>query len=202
MDKKAPLIVIEGIDFAGKTTQTRLLAAVLQERGRETVTFHYPSQDTELGRLIARVLEREISIPDDALFALFAANRLESGGEIEEARSRGAVVICDRYTPSEYAYGEAKGLPPVWLHNLESRMPEADLSLLLDISAADAVRRSSGRKRDMFESDPAFLELVRRNYLRQAGSNEPGAARWALIDADADKHIVTDQILGKVLSIL
>jgi dTMP kinase len=193
------LVVIEGIDYSGKTTQTLRLVRALQEAGQVVSSFHFPTAQSELGKLIGRVLSGKHAVPDDTLLALFAANRLEARLPIQQALGSQKVVVCDRYSASEYAYGGAKGLPFSWLEALESRMPAADLCFLLDLDASSAAKRKrKGAARDMFEEDYRFLDAVRQIYLTVAQPGGTSGCRWVIIEADQPEEAIAEQLLTHV----
>ena len=87
------------------------------------------------------------------------------------------MVVCDRYLASSIAYGEAQGLDAAWLTEIQSRLPQPSLTLLLDI-APDASLNRKQVARDKFERDLPLLGRVRESYLRQAGRDpQLGAPR-------------------------
>src|SRR4029078_1684384 len=79
----------------------------------------------------------------------------------------GLVLVCDRYTASSVAYGEAFGLDPLWLTNMQRFLPTAALTIMLDIAPDTAAQRKS-MDRDRYERDLALLARVRDSYRRQA----------------------------------
>lgn len=197
------LFSIEGIDFAGKTTQVELLRKALELIGYEVSTFKFPEEQTETGRLLRDVLASGKRIPPHALFALFAANRLEFKEAIEQARLEQRVVLLDRYSESEYAYGQASGLPFQWLFGIESPMPQADLVIILDLDPVIASNRARFRgQRDTFEVDTNFQRLVRAHYLELARSPPYQHQEWAVLEADNTPEGLTALILDMVLESL
>jgi thymidylate kinase len=106
---------------------------------------------------------------------------------------QGEVVICDRYRASSVAYGEAQGLDPLWLTDIQRYLPEAGVTVLLDISAdTAAARKATGR--DRYERDLALLGRVRESYRRQASQ-----ANWTLIDGERPKDQVSAAVEQAVL---
>jgi dTMP kinase len=189
------LIVFEGIDFAGKTTQITAVQKILRRQGISSEKFRFPERQTPIGRLISRVLRGKVYIPDASLFALFSANRLEMREHLLRALRENEVVLCDRYCGSEHAYGGAKGLEASWLRALESLMPPADLIFLLDIDARAASQRSRrGVVRDTFEVNEKFLDLVRSRYLRLAKNSED--EQWILLDATLPRKEISETIIS------
>ena len=100
--------------------------------------------------------------------------------------------MCDRYLASSVAYGEALGLDPSWLAEIQRHLPQPALTILLDIAPETAARRKSAN-RDRYERDLALLARVRESYRRQAtGPN------WLLLDGERDRTLVARDVLAAV----
>ena len=122
-----PLIVLEGLDGAGKTTQTELLKERLESRGFRYEYLHFPRFDAPVyGGLIARFLRGElggIDAVDPYLVALlFAGDRADAAAMIRKWLARGKYVLLDRYVNSNIAYqcakvegGEAREMLRRWI---------------------------------------------------------------------------------------
>jgi dTMP kinase len=123
---------------------------------------------------------------------LYVANRYEYRPRIESWLSEGTVVVCDRYLASSIAYGEAQGLDPAWLTEIQKYLPQPSLTLLLDIPTDASLQRKQ-LARDRYERDLALLERVRASYRRQAQQPE-----WLLIDGQQNKDAVSEAVLGAV----
>jgi dTMP kinase len=126
---------------------------------------------------------------------LYVANRHERKPMILEWLADGAVVICDRYLASSVAYGEAFGLDPAWLVDIQRHLPQPDLTVLLDIAPETAVARKQ-QGRDRYERDTALLGRVRASYRRQAATT----ANWTLIDGEQPKDAVAAAVSAAVRS--
>jgi dTMP kinase len=188
------LIAIEGLDQSGKETQARRLRARLEHEGRKVYAASFPDYETPIGREIAKALQNEREFGPDVMQLLYVANRFEHRPRIESVLASGGVVVCDRYRASSVAYGEAQGLDPEWLEEIQRPLPEASITLLLDIAPDTAVaRKRTGR--DRYERDLALLARVRASYHRQAA-----ARGWAVIDGGQEKDVVTAAISQTVLS--
>jgi dTMP kinase len=186
------LIAFEGLDQSGKETQAARLRGVLEAAGRRVETLTFPDDGSHIGQEIRRALAGERDYRADALQLLFVANRYEFRPRIEGWLAAGTVVICDRYAASSVAYGEAQGLDPGWLADVQRFLPAPSITLLLDIQPATALaRKHAGR--DRFERDLPLLERVRASYRRQAG--QPG---WALIDGERSRDEVTAAVTAAV----
>ena len=110
--------------------------------------------------------------------------------------SVGRVVIINRYTPSNLAYGIAHGLSANWLERLEMDLPKPDLVLILNVSP----RVSFERKRqllDVHEENLPYLREVRDAYLRLARKHG-----WKIIDGECDAGIVSLELWKFVQPIL
>jgi len=181
---RVKLIAIEGLDQSGKETQARHLRARLEQDGRKVRSVSFPDYDTPIGREIARALAGEREFGADVMQLLYIANRFEYRPRLQLWIESGDLVLCDRYRASSIAYGEAQGLDPRWLHDVQRYLPAPDLTVLLDISPATAVaRKQAGR--DRYERDLDLLARVRQSYLRQAKQRG-----WILIDAEQPKDDV------------
>ena len=105
------------------------------------------------------------------------------------------MVVCDRYLASSVAYGEAQGLDPAWLADLQRSLPPPSLTVLLDIPPeASLVRKQADR--DKFERDLALLARVRQSYVRQS-EQTPG---WVRLDGHQDKAAVSAAVITAVRS--
>jgi dTMP kinase len=125
---------------------------------------------------------------------LYVANRLEYKPRLDMWLAAGALVVCDRYRASSVAYGEAQGLDPEWLEDIQRFLPRPDITVLLDIAPETAAKRKA-TGRDRYERDLALLGRVRQSYLRQARE-----AGWIVIDAEQSKDAVGTAVQEAVLS--
>ena len=189
------LIAFEGLDQSGKQTQAeRLLAAFrAADLGAEFLTF--PEYTTAIGTEIGHALQGERHYDPDTLQLLYIANRLEFRPQILQWLDAGHMVVCDRYLASSIAYGEAQGLDAAWLADIQRRLPQPSLTVLLDIPPDASLNRKQVA-RDKFERDLPLLGRVRESYLRQAGRE----AGWVHLDGARDKDVVSSDVLTAVRS--
>jgi dTMP kinase len=186
------LIAFEGLDQSGKETQAQLLGERLRHQGREVRFLSFPDYTTSIGAELARALQGERAYGPEVMQLLFIANRYEHRPGIESWLAGGLIVLCDRYRASSVAYGEAHGLDPGWLEDLQKSLPQPDLTILLDIAPETAV----GRKitdRDRYERDLAMLARVRESYRRQA--QRPG---WVRLDGERSRGEVATDVFNAV----
>lgn len=182
------LIAFEGLDQSGKQTQVLELKSRLQRAGRTVRTLSFPDYATPIGQELGKALYGERDYGADVMQLLYIANRYEYRPDIEAALREGVVLLCDRYTASSIAYGEAQGLDADWLQETQRLLPPPSLTLLLDIAPDVAVRRKSVN-RDRYERDLELLTRVRRSYLHQA--SQPG---WVRLDGEQSRSDVAARV--------
>lgn len=174
-------IVIEGTDAAGKATQTKLLADYLRSMGKTVKTFSCPDYENVTGKLIIQALKGEKKLDILTLQMLFAANRYEFVPELFAQCKKDKIdyLIADRYVISSIVYGDAyaethkSDRPGQFIAVINDRLPQPDLSILLDVSVEESFRRRPER-RDSFETDKEFLHNVRLEYLRKFSLDASG----------------------------
>lgn len=166
MNRPGFLLVIEGIDGAGKSTLARALAAWLRERGRTVIVDREPT-DGPHGRAL-RESAKTGRLSAQAELNLFVKDRQQHVAEvIAPALERGDVVMLDRYYFSTAAYQGARGLDSAKIiAENEAFAPVPDLVLLLDLEPAAGHQRidARGQGRDDFEGGD-YLAEVRRIFL-------------------------------------
>lgn len=172
------LIAIEGIDQSGKRTQARLLRNALRQKGLRTGSLSFPDYSTPIGREIKAFLMGRRKYDLHVRHMLYAVNKWERLEKIQKLLVKNTAVIVDRYVASNLAYGIANGLERSWLHTLEKDLPQPSLTIVLDISPDESVKRKR-LQRDLHEKNIGFLSRVRECYRSLAG--EMG---WKIVDAD------------------
>ena len=190
------LIAFEGLDQSGKQTQAEGLRDLVRARGRDCRLLSFPDYDTAIGAEIFKALHGEREYAADTLQLLYVANRYEKRGSIGTLLAAGTTIVCDRYVASSVAYGEAQGLDPAWLTEIQRFLPPADLTIVLDIAPETAVQRKS-TGRDRYERDLALLSRVRDSYRRQG--TRPG---WLVLDGERPKDQVSSDVLTAVAPLL
>lgn len=188
------LVAFEGLDQSGKQTQAEALRDRLAAARHECHLESFPDYRTPIGAEIGRALHGEREYGPEVMQLLYVANRHERQPEMAAWLAAGHVVLCDRYRASSVAYGEAFGLDPEWLTLIQQRLPEPDLTILLDIRPEVAAgRKASGR--DRYERDLQLLERVRASYQRQA--TRPG---WVVVDGERPRDAVAADVFTAVSS--
>ena len=128
------LVVFEGLDQSGKQTQAEMLRDWLKRQGHKSRLVSFPDYGTSIGEEIARALQGEREYEPDVMQLLYVANRYERKADLQRWLDGGLVLVCDRYTASSVACGEAQGLDPVWLADMQKFLPPASLTIMLDIA--------------------------------------------------------------------
>jgi len=186
---KGIIIVFEGIDKAGKTTQAKLLEKKL---GSKCVRIDFPDYSTPVGKEIKQFLDGKRNYPDEVKMMLLSANRWEKKGEIEKMVSMGTTVIMNRYYQSNLVYGISKGLKLDWLLSLDNGLPKADLVIVIDIRPKTLVSRSKNVV-DTFEKDLELIRRVKKNYRILANK-----FNWQTVEGEKS----VDEVHGQVLRIV
>lgn len=186
------MIVLEGIDQSGKQTQTHLLSKKLGEHGFKVETLSFPLYSTVIGKEVKNYLQNNSTLPIEAMHMLLSANRWELKSLICEWISQNKYIIIDRYSYSNYAYGNANGLELSWLKALDSGLPSSDLTILLDIPVEVSFSRKN-TQRDINERDSNILNKVRKLYLNFARELE-----WPIINGELNSDEIAKEIWGHV----
>ena len=185
------LVVLEGIDGAGKSTQARTLGERLTACGQRVVLSREPTLG-QWGKLLRESAQTgRLSIEEEV--ELFLKDRREHVNELILPRLReGCVVIVDRYYFSTAAYQGARGLDPQELiRRNEEFAPEPDLLVLFDLPVEDGLARvrARGDKADHFEQVEA-LRRVREIFL---SINKPYLVK---VDARKEPGVIAEEIWG------
>ncbi len=187
------LIVMEGLDGAGKSTQVKKLKEYLAQRCGELEYIHFPRYDAPVyGDLISRFLRGDFGsneqVHPQLVALLFAEDRHGAAPAIRQALRDGKTVLLDRYVYSNIAYQCAKLKDPQgrerlrdWIFDTEYGafdLPVPDLNLFLDVPIG-FVRKSLSQERigndrdylegaqDIHEASIAFQQDVRSIYVAQ-----------------------------------
>jgi dTMP kinase len=208
---RGKLIVFEGPEGAGKTTQIRLIAERLGALGISVVAVREPG-GTPVGDAIREVLldpEQQITPATEAL--LFMASRAELiAREIKPSLEKGDVVLLDRFFLSTYAYQiVGRGLPEDQIraaNGLATGGLVPDLTVLLDVPLSEGLERADARgKRDRMErSGDEFHERVGNAFRRFAEPawqhSHPECGPIKLIDGTGDEKTVHQRIVSALVS--
>ncbi len=214
------LIVIEGLDGSGKSTQLQLL----RERMTGEVRFvKFPDYESDSSALVKMYLSGEFgSDPNQvnpyaasAFYAVdrFASYRTSWGNDYD----RGAVILCDRYATSNAVHqaskleGDERDAYLDWLYDFEFNklaIPRPDAVIFLDMPVDVSQRLMTGRyqgdegKKDIHERDVAYLEHCRNAALYAA--NRLG---WSVVSCAPDgvvrsREDISEEIFSIVSKIM
>ncbi len=166
-DRPGVLLVIEGLDGAGKSTLAKALYEALKKKGRDVVLTREPTKG-EWGEKIREHLKKRTPLSPQAYAELFVRDRREHAEKLlVPSLLSGKVVVCDRYYLSTAAYQGSEGLDvEELLRRNETVAPVPDLVVFLDIDEKEAIRRikNRGEGRHLFETEEK-LKAVRELYL-------------------------------------
>ena len=138
------LIVVEGLDRSGKTTQCQTLCEAIRDDGKNFKYVKFPDRTTATGQMINAYLQGTAEQSDEAIHLLFSANRWEAAPDIVKDLEAGTTIVIDRYSFSGGVYSAAKENPNMsleWCWNPEIGLPKPDMVMFLDISSEDAAKR-------------------------------------------------------------
>ena len=206
---KGKLIVIDGIDGAGKTTQIELLGKYLSEKNVPYEVINFPRYGENIyADLVTRYLEGEfggIENVNPYLMALaYAGDRLLAKTVIENWLNEGKIVLANRYVSSSKAHLGAN-LPEEkreefmeWLDQLEYKtngLPEEDLLILLDVDSSIGLKNVKNKHNPDIHEKNSEHEIAARNiYLELVKAEE-----WKVIDCMKGKEIKSKEEIHKLL---
>lgn len=213
---RGKLIVLEGGDASGKTTQLKLLVSKLESEGKEVVNMHFPKHDISFGKVVDAYLRGEYgdknSIPPEFVAMLYMSDFYESKDEMNKLLDEGKNIVLSRFFTSTLTYQTAlakfneKDSLRSWIFDCCKRLPQPDLVLVLYVPAIVAKNYldnsnrvenyKMGAKKDQHESDFEF----QKNYMSEFdfAINKFG---WVKIDCvSSDKLKSIEEVHSLVLS--
>lgn len=157
------LIVFEGIDGTGKSTQLSLLANFLRRKGLPVIETREPTNGL-YGKKIRALYTDRTAVSREEELELFLADRREHVDTlINPALRSGKIVLCDRYYLSTVAYQGAVGFSPAEILKKNSFAPEPDLALLFCAPPQATIARITGKRGDTlndFEQEASLLRVA------------------------------------------
>jgi dTMP kinase len=199
--QKGKIIVIEGIDQAGKGTQSNLLHSgllinALKFSGNVCTVMDFPDYTTPIGQEIRAFLDGKRNYTLETKHVLMSANRWEKKNDIESLIESGTVIIMNRYYQSNLVYGVSNGLNLKWLLNLDKGLPKEDVVIILEVNPNTSYQRVPGN-RDAFETDRKLLTKVHKNYRKLARQ-----FKWKVINGERVSGEVHDDIMKIVRKVI
>jgi len=220
------LIVLEGLDGAGKSTQVKMMKTYLESVAPPVRYIHFPRYDSPVyGELIGKFLRGGFGSLEDVhpqlVALLYAEDQHHAAGEIREALSAGETVLIDRYAYSNIAYQCAKMSDESereelweWITDTEFRefgLPQPDLKIFLDVPIG-FVKKSLEKDRggeddreylhggqDIHEASILFQQKVRQMYLKEAERDKT----FTVINCGGENEemLPPDEIFGKIKTV-
>jgi dTMP kinase len=200
---RGAFIVFEGGEGSGKSTLAALVAARLEEADTRVVLTREPG-GTVTGEKVRRILHERL-VPWGEAFAFLLARAQLVDEVIEPALSSGAVVLCDRFEASTFAYqGYGRGLPLQALREANAQATgglSPDLTVFLDVDPSLGLKRKHGEMEIVATGKEAlaFHERVRQGYLELLAAADPGT--WCRIDAALELETVLARAYAATMSI-
>lgn len=193
--KSAKFIVFEGIDGSGKSTQIELLSHHLKDNEVDIYCTMEPSE-RPIGRLIRKILKKEITTTHDVIAGLYMADRLDHLNNHEDGiikkMGEGTSVISDRYYLSSLAYNSLT-TSLKWVYELNARamdLLQADVTFYLDLDVNESLHRiNTGRSSSELFEKKEILEQVKSNYEQAIQMRSPHE-KIIRIDANRDPELV------------
>lgn len=200
---KGVFIALEGCEGVGKSTQLKKLESYFKSLGREVVVTREPGGTPLAEGIRDLILHREMDALTECY--LFAAARIDHINKvITPAVGRGAIVLCDRYIDSSFAYqAYARGLGiekvrEVNRYAVENRMP--DLTVFIDMNPADSFRKRNGVNisDDRMENESAEFHLAVYNGFKAVAESEP--ERFVSVKPCEDKDETAAKIRDAIVA--
>ncbi|MGE3285508.1 MAG: dTMP kinase [Pseudonocardia sp.] len=205
------MIVIEGLDGAGKHTLTEALDKALVARDARVARFAFPRYEADVHAELARDALHgrlgDVASSVHAMAVLFALDRRGAADELRRALAASDVVLVDRYVASNAAYGAARlhqdadGELVAWVRELEIErfgIPVPDVQLLLAVPETVAAERAAGRARgrDVYESDGSLQARTAAVYAQLAAA--AWLSTWHVVDGagDVDAEALAQRLAG------
>jgi dTMP kinase len=197
------LIVLEGLDGAGTTTQVKRLVEHVRAGGGKAHATREPS-DGPIGKLIREMLTGGHAIEGQQIAQstfglLFAADRLDHlQREVEPQLAAGALVVSDRWYHSSLAY-QGTGAERDWIGMLNARARRPDLTIFLEVRPEVAAQRrvAAGRVQELFE-DLRMQEEVAAGYKATIAELSAQGERIVAIDGEASP----DQVFAAITKLV
>ncbi len=169
--KRGALIVFEGLDRSGKSTQSKLLHNAIMNSSLHA----FPNISSPIGSIINQYLLNGLPVLHQTMHLLFSANRWEYQPTIVNMINQGTTVILDRYYHSGFAYSQANKLPKPWIFMGDVGLPAPDHVFFMDIHPEVAAKRQAYGKQK-YENIPFQFEVQKHFYSLQE-------ANWTILDA-------------------
>ncbi len=211
---KGKIIVLEGLDGCGKSTQLELLADWLAESGAQSRLISFPNYESDSGRIVTGYLNGDIPCNGEigayAASSFYAVDRYISfAADWSRDYNSGSVIVSGRYTTSNAIYQMTKltavqrddYLRWLWEYEYEKLgLPKPDMVLFLDMPIEVSQKLLSYRyngdesKKDIHERNISFMKQCRESALYTAEK-----CGWSMIEcSDGGSPLTIEEIHGKI----
>ncbi len=180
--KQGILIVFEGIDGTGKSTQLDLLAKSLKSQGHSVITTREPTNGT-YGQKIRSLYENRGDVTKEEELELFLQDRREHVRTLlEPGLAKKNIILCDRYFLSTIAYQGAAGFDIIDIAKKNYFAPKPNLAILFEMSPKVSIDRITNRRGDTlndFEQEENLQKVAQIfdkldfPYIRRIDANRP-----------------------------
>lgn len=163
------MIVFEGLDGAGTTTQNKLLKDYLEKKGKNVFLTHEPT-DNPIGKVVRQVLQHKFTTTPEALALLYSSDRhdhLYNGDYgIIQHLEKGEFVLADRYFYSSIAY-QGVECSTDYIRSI-NEYPAPEFVIFIDTAVDDCISRieKRGEAKELFDR-AEYLCKVRANYINE-----------------------------------
>jgi dTMP kinase len=198
---KGLLVCIEGIDGAGKNTQSEMLGKHLRTIGIRSKIYSYPDYGSVYGKIIKNFLDKKIELSTEELLFLHILDKQKDKKNVENDLKQGKIVITDRYVISAIAYPIAGGVDyeSAKVVAALSKLPKPDIVFYIDVPVSVSMERKRKQKGelDRFEAASAYLNKVSNVYNRLYRERF-GCINWIKINGKKNAEIVHKEILSEL----
>lgn len=191
------LIVFEGVDRSGKSTQCRMLKEALEELGYRVKYYRYPDRTLpHTGAVVNEYLAKTIDMPPNAA-SLLLASVLWAQQDTLRLEDDNTIVLMDRHVWSSIAYSVTRGMDESVMRRISKGLQDPDLILFIDAPPELAARRGDfGKERfDKIEFQASVASIMRR-------LSEESTTPVFKLDASLDPSHISRTILATVLSLV
>ena len=212
--ERGKLIVFEGIDKSGKSTQVNKLEKHFIQNKIKYKKLCYPNRHSEIGKIIDKYLKKEQTIDKEAIKLLFAAERHQEKSTVMKLLLEGTNIICDRYFYSGAAYSIAQKYDHKQMTcnktlswyikdymQIEKGLPIPDKIIYLNVDIEHAEKRYKSNK-EKYE-DKLFLKKVKLIFESLMHNDHliSKEYRWEKIVANDNQPKIYEQIVASLKEI-
>ncbi len=192
---RGSLIVFEGLDGCGKSTQLELLYEWLCARGVDCLKTREPTDGPWGRRIRAMAQSGERVTPEEELAWFMEDRRQHVHEEVEPTLQRGVTVLCDRYWLSSVAYQGARGLDAAAIQREnEDEFPAPDLAIIFEVSPEEGIARVNARGG---VGEPVFEEVEFQRRVKKV-FDEMDRSWIVRVDARGEVQEIHEAVLARL----